>query len=76
MSDSGDYNGGDGPLEISISLPLIEVTMIGIFAAVLALIGFLLSWLLNKQAFFSRSHLACLLFLLPPASDLIVRNEL
>jgi hypothetical protein len=75
MLDSGDYNGGDGPLEISIGLPMVGVDAVGFIAAILALIGFLLSWTLNKQPFVSRPHLACVLFLLPLALGLIVRNE-
>lgn len=72
MLDSGDYNGGDGPLEISIGLPMVGVYAAGFIAAILALIGFILSWTLNRQPFLSRPHLACLLFLLPLAFYLLL----
>ncbi|HEX3623917.1 MAG TPA: hypothetical protein VH280_00675 [Verrucomicrobiae bacterium] len=73
--NSGDYNGGDGPLNISINLPLILVVLLGASAACVALTGFILSWTLNKQPFGSRPHLACLLFLLPLALGLLVRSD-
>jgi hypothetical protein len=75
MTDGGIYDGGDGPLNISINLPIFGVEMIGVIAAVVALIGLLLSWLWNKHALFSRQHVASLLFLLPLFLDLLVWRD-
>ena len=75
MIDSGRYDGSDGPLNISINLPIFGVEMICIIAAMVALIGLLLSWLLNKQALFSWQHVASLLFLLPLALYLLVWDD-
>ena len=61
----GDYDGGDGPANISVNIPVFLAVGIGVLAALIALCGLLASRFLNKQAFFSRPHLASLWFLSP-----------
>jgi phosphoglycerol transferase MdoB-like AlkP superfamily enzyme len=63
-----DLGGGQS---FSLFFPTMVSTAIAMIGAILAIVGLLVSWRLNKQPLFSKPHAAALFFLAPLVVPLV-----